>query len=313
MPVALDPLAVLGMDGVEPAVAEELLHGLPGDPAPLGRVLEHLAVGRRHPDDLGAALDERAVPLLAPPQGLLRIRSRAARDDDETRAVKLAVRTVHAEPVEGPLSRRALPGPGGAGLERLGGRAALGEHLGQRGLGSRGVHRGKHLGDGTAAEIAQLAAVHARERRVGPDEAQIGVEERHPGRRVAQHGVGQPGFKLAQSGLPLLRHGGVRAQPSTSPTMQAPATGGSFLLPRCQKTPPTWRLAAARRRRGMAPPPQRSLRIRVPQSRDRCCQLAAGKPSPHRREPPGSPSEGARKGRHGRDSRHHTAQWRQHG
>ena len=189
---------------------------------------------------------------------------------------------VHPEPVEGPLARHALPArPRRSRTSRWPGcpwrtPAAARPRLARR--PPREAPRRR-----AAAEIAHRAAVHARERRVGPDEAQIGVEERHPGRRVAQHGVGQPGFKLAQSGLPLLRHGGVRTQPSTSPTMQAPATGGSFLLPRCQKTPPTWRLAAARRRRGMAPPPQRSLRIRVPQSRDRCCQLAAGKPSPHRR------------------------------
>ena len=71
LPVALHPVPVLGVDGVQPAPAQVLLHALAGDPAPLGAVLDEVAVRVGDPDHLGAALDQRAVPLLAAPDGLL--------------------------------------------------------------------------------------------------------------------------------------------------------------------------------------------------------------------------------------------------
>jgi hypothetical protein len=116
----------------------------------------------------------------------------------------------------------------------------------QRGLCPGGVDRGQDGGDGLTREVAHGAVVDPGQRRIDPDEPQVGVEDRHPGGRVAQHGIREPGFKLTQSGLPLLWHGGVGAQPSTSPAVQAPATGGSFLLPRCQSRHPpgAWRHSA---------------------------------------------------------------------
>ena len=213
-----------------------------------------------------------------------------------------AVRAAHPEPVERPLAGAARPPcPARAGLECLGRRAALREHLAQRGLCPGGVYRGPDGGDGLAGEVAGGAVVHPGERRVDPDEPQVGIEERHPGGRVAQHGIREPGFELTQSGLPLLRHGGVSAQPSTSPTVQAPATGGSFLLPRCQsrQPPDVWRQSAdgaacLRHRSGPSD-------ISVPQSRYRCCQLAAWKPS--RESPPVPPPAPGGSRRHPEGSR----------
>ena len=152
-PVPLDPLAVLRVDGLQPAVAEELVHGLPGDPAPLGRVLEHLPLGGGHPGDLRAALDEGAVPLLAAPQRLLGgqarrcPRSRSARPRDSVPSGRC---TPNQWKIRWPGC--ALPADR-AGGERLHRRAPLGEHLPQRRLGPGGVHRGPDLGHQQAGEV----------------------------------------------------------------------------------------------------------------------------------------------------------------
>src|SRR5580698_620545 len=109
-PVALDPLPVLRVDRLQPAGAEEFLHRLAGDPAPLRRVLLHRAVGTRHPDDLRAALHQRPVALLAAPDLLLGLRGRVPGhvEQDEPDAGGLAVGAAHREPV------------GAAGHDRLG-------------------------------------------------------------------------------------------------------------------------------------------------------------------------------------------------
>src|SRR6202042_793179 len=64
-PFPLDPLAVLGVNRVQPAIAQVLVQALAGNPAPLRRILGDLAGGRGDPDDLGARLHQRAVPLFA--------------------------------------------------------------------------------------------------------------------------------------------------------------------------------------------------------------------------------------------------------
>ena len=140
-PVALDPLAVLGVDRVKPPVAEELLHGLPGDPAPLGRVLEHLPVRRRHPDDLRAALDEGPVPLLAAAQRLFGGGPGGAGDHDEPGAVQ-ARRRGRARRTSGrSADRAALPPAAPVSNVSVAGRS-LGEHLMQRRLGPGRLYRG---------------------------------------------------------------------------------------------------------------------------------------------------------------------------
>jgi hypothetical protein len=72
-PFPLDPLAVLRVNRVQPAIAQVLVHALAGNPAPLGRILGDLAGGRGDPDDLGAGLHQRAVPLLAAADRLRRV------------------------------------------------------------------------------------------------------------------------------------------------------------------------------------------------------------------------------------------------
>ena len=62
--------AVVGVDGLHPAVAGALLEALAGGVAPLGQVGGHAALGVEQPDDLGAGGDERAVTLLAALGGL---------------------------------------------------------------------------------------------------------------------------------------------------------------------------------------------------------------------------------------------------
>ena len=63
-------LAVVGMEGVHPAVAAHLLERLPRGGAPLGQVLGHAALGVGQPDDLRAGSHQRAVALLAAQGGL---------------------------------------------------------------------------------------------------------------------------------------------------------------------------------------------------------------------------------------------------
>ena len=254
-PVPLDPLAVLGVDGFQPPVAEELIDRLPGDPAPLGRVLEHLPLGGGDPGDLRAALHEGAVPLLAAPQRLLGGRPGGARDHDQPGPAQRAVGPVDAEPVEDPLAwlRAAARRARGEGLQR---RASLGEHLLQCDLGPGGVHRGPDLGHRPAGEVRHRAAEQLRQRGVDPDESHVGAENRHPGGRVTQDGIREPGFELCQSGLPLLRHRGVSAQraprplcrrlPLAAPSCSALPAAPHFAARRLAAVAPAGRLGAAR-------------------------------------------------------------------
>ena len=58
-------LAVVGVDGLHPAVTGALLEGLAGGVAPFRQVGRHAALGIEQPDDLRAGGDERAVTLFA--------------------------------------------------------------------------------------------------------------------------------------------------------------------------------------------------------------------------------------------------------
>ncbi len=70
LPGRLDPLSVVAVNRVKPALAQVLLGRLASDPAPLGRVLGDLAVGLGEPHHLGASLYQRPVPLFTAAKGL---------------------------------------------------------------------------------------------------------------------------------------------------------------------------------------------------------------------------------------------------
>lgn len=55
--------AVVGVEGVGPSVAAELLPALPGHPLPAGARLGHAALGAGHPHHLGSGVDQTAVAL----------------------------------------------------------------------------------------------------------------------------------------------------------------------------------------------------------------------------------------------------------
>ena len=90
-PGRLDPLPVVAVDRLQPALAEIFLSGLASDPAPLRRVLGNLAVRPGHPDHLRARLHQRAVPLLAAPQRLRGQMLLRDLDGDRADAADLAV------------------------------------------------------------------------------------------------------------------------------------------------------------------------------------------------------------------------------
>src|SRR5262245_64219259 len=98
LPVPLDPLPVLGMHGIQPAASQVLLQALPGDPAPLRRVLRDLALRRGHPDDLRASLDQRAVTLLATADRLLGVAPLGDVDGDQGDPGYLPLGVVRREP-----------------------------------------------------------------------------------------------------------------------------------------------------------------------------------------------------------------------
>ena len=105
-PGSLDPLPVVAVDRLQPALAQVLLGRLPGDPAPLRRVLGDLAVRPGHPDHLRAGLHERAVPLLAAPQCLGGLVLRGDVDGDRGDAADVAV--PRREPGERPVPDRGI-------------------------------------------------------------------------------------------------------------------------------------------------------------------------------------------------------------
>ena len=107
LPVAPDPVPVLGMDRVQPAAAHELLQGLPGDPAPLGAVLGDLAVGVRDPDNLRTAQHQGAVALLAAPDGVLRTLAAGHIHRDQHDAGDVPAGVMRWEPGQGQV--RGLP------------------------------------------------------------------------------------------------------------------------------------------------------------------------------------------------------------
>ena len=119
-PFPLHPLAVLRVNRVQPAIAQVLLQALAGNPAPLGRILGDLAGGRGHPDDLGARLHQRAVPLLAAADRLRRVLPVGHVHRDQGHAGDVPVRVVRGEPGERPLPVAVLAGPGASvSLARL--------------------------------------------------------------------------------------------------------------------------------------------------------------------------------------------------
>ncbi len=284
-PVPLDPLAVLRVDRVEPPVAEELLDGLPGDPPPLGGVLEHLAVRRRHPDDLRAALDERPVPLLAAAQRLLGGRASAAGDDDEPGAAQRVVRTAHAEPVECPLAwRRRVTGRGPPRRSRMsrspGGPAR-----------APAARAASPLAASTAGQTAAMGCPVKSLTWRSYILASAGLTQTNR-KSVSRNAIPAGASRSTASG----------SQDSNSPNPASRCFGTEVSAlnraphPPCRRLPlaaPSWRQPAGSAT--SVPRPQRPLRISVPQSRYRCCQLAAWKPSANRCRRGRPPPEGPRK------------------
>ncbi len=104
--------AVVGVDGVEPAVGEVFLQPLAGDGAPFRRVFDHRAAGRGDPDELLLGLDERAVALLAAAQVVFGGLAFGEVDAEQGGADRGALVVVEREERDGPVAGVAVLGAG---------------------------------------------------------------------------------------------------------------------------------------------------------------------------------------------------------
>ena len=213
-PRGLDPFAVVRVDGLQPALGLVLLGALAGDPAPLGRVLGHLAIWLGDPDDLGACLHERPVPLLAAPQRLSRLVLLGDIDSDDRDAVDVALAVMGREPGKRPLPDRRL----GLGLSRAcGGRAGdrvLGArcrvvaclHPADRGFGGRREVNRPHL-RGRLAHVGIAGCVaqpgHCL---VHPQKAQVRTDKGEPDRCLGEKRLQQRRVRYVKSGDPRPGH-----------------------------------------------------------------------------------------------------------
>ncbi len=258
-PVALDAFGVLGVNRAQPAGSAVFLGRLAGDRPPLRRVFHHRAVGRRHPDHLGAALDQRTVALLAAldlRRGGQRRggglggggRRRGRVEQDEADAEDFPGRVVHREPGRAAgHARLAAVGVfffgwiGRLGSKErvagLGDRHALGQDQPDRGLGPGGDLLRPHLGRqparvarrlGFGAQLAGfgLAGFGAEpgQGSVHPAEAQVRPEQGQASRCLHHQHVHQSGL----GGVPLPRHGSLHAHNELPPAAPGAAMGGSF-------------------------------------------------------------------------------------
>ncbi len=200
------------MDRVQPAVADVVLGGLPGDPPPFGRVFRHRAVGAGHPDHLGTGLDQRAVTLLAAPDLLLG-RGPGARQH-QPHAGDPAVRVGYGEPGRGvPL-----------GIPGLGDREAAGQHLARRGFGPGRQLLRPDLRRELVGVVGLGLAHDLAQRRVHPAETQVRTEKRQADGRLVDQGVHQSGV----GHISLPRHRSLRAHTEHLRTAPGAAMGGSF-------------------------------------------------------------------------------------
>ena len=158
-PFALDPLAVLGMNRVQPAAAQVLIGRLAGDRAPFRRILRDLAGRRGDPDDLRPGLHQRAVPLLAAPQRLLRVLAVGDRRWRQHHPGDLPVRITRGQPRQIPVPYLPARGDRLAGVRhRLAGR----QHPARGGLGAQAQAGRPDLRGPAAQALARADAVQAR-------------------------------------------------------------------------------------------------------------------------------------------------------
>lgn len=134
------------MHGAQPALGGVLLVRLAGDRAPLGGVVDDLAGGRGHPDDLGAGLHQGAVALLLAADRGLGEHAVGDVHDEEDDTGDLAVGGVRRKPAVRPVPPADLQ----IDVER---RTVFVDDLAHGGLDDLAELLGEHLGRLLALQV----------------------------------------------------------------------------------------------------------------------------------------------------------------